>query len=51
MPSPGEPSLSLSEWLVLCLITEQATHGNAHLGGDRVPRRALCGPAVSAAQS
>ena len=29
MPSPGEPSLSLSEWLVLCLITEQATHGNA----------------------
>jgi PadR family transcriptional regulator AphA len=29
MPSPGEPSLSLSEWLVLCLITEKATHGNA----------------------
>jgi PadR family transcriptional regulator AphA len=29
MPSPGEPTLSLSEWLVLCLITEQATHGNA----------------------
>jgi len=37
MPSPGEPSLSLSEWLVLCLITEQATHGNAiaaQLGHD-----------------
>jgi PadR family transcriptional regulator AphA len=37
MPSPGEPSLSLSEWLVLCLITEQATHGNAiaaQLGQD-----------------
>ena len=29
MPSPCEPTLSLSEWLVLCLITEQATHGNA----------------------
>jgi PadR family transcriptional regulator AphA len=37
MPSPGEPSLSLSEWLVLCLITGQATHGNAiaaQLGHD-----------------
>jgi len=37
MPRPGEPSLSLSEWLVLCLITEQATHGNAiaaQLGHD-----------------
>ena len=37
MPSPGEPSLSLSEWLVLCLITEKATHGNAiaaQLGHD-----------------
>jgi DNA-binding PadR family transcriptional regulator len=37
MPSPGEPSLSLSEWLVLCLITEQTTHGNAiaaQLGPD-----------------
>ena len=37
MPSPGEPSLSLSEWLVLCLINEQATHGNAiaaQLGHD-----------------
>jgi DNA-binding PadR family transcriptional regulator len=29
MPAEGEPSLSLAEWLVLCLICEQATHGFA----------------------
>jgi len=29
MPRPGDPLLSLSEWLVLCLVTEQATHGHA----------------------
>jgi DNA-binding PadR family transcriptional regulator len=37
MPRLGEPSLSLSEWLVLCLVTDQATHGNAiaaQLGHD-----------------
>jgi DNA-binding PadR family transcriptional regulator len=25
----GEPALSLSEWIVLCLVCEQPTHGNA----------------------
>src|SRR5215469_6772589 len=29
MPAEREPSLSLAEWLVLCLIGEQATHGFA----------------------
>ncbi|HKD88446.1 MAG TPA: helix-turn-helix transcriptional regulator [Streptosporangiaceae bacterium] len=29
MPAEREPSLSLAEWLVLCLICEQATHGFA----------------------
>jgi len=29
MTSPGEPSLSLSEWLVLCLVCEQPRHGFA----------------------
>jgi DNA-binding PadR family transcriptional regulator len=29
MPDAGEPALSLSEWLVLCLICEKPTHGNA----------------------
>jgi DNA-binding PadR family transcriptional regulator len=29
MPAEEEPSLSLAEWLVLCLICEQATHGFA----------------------
>jgi DNA-binding PadR family transcriptional regulator len=37
MPRRAEPTLSLSEWLVLGLISEQATHGNAiavQLGHD-----------------
>jgi DNA-binding PadR family transcriptional regulator len=29
MPADREPSLSLAEWLVLCLICEQTTHGFA----------------------
>jgi DNA-binding PadR family transcriptional regulator len=29
MPGPGVPKLSLSEWLVLCLIREKPTHGFA----------------------
>ena len=29
MSADGEPALSLSEWLVLCLICEKPTHGNA----------------------
>jgi DNA-binding PadR family transcriptional regulator len=29
MTSPGERSLSLSEWLVLCLVCEQPRHGFA----------------------
>jgi DNA-binding PadR family transcriptional regulator len=29
MPAEPEPSLSLAEWLVLCLICEQTTHGFA----------------------
>ena len=32
MPAAGEPALSLSEWLVLCLICERPTHGNAIAG-------------------
>jgi len=32
MPPPGEPALSLSEWLVLSLICEKPTHGNALAG-------------------
>jgi DNA-binding PadR family transcriptional regulator len=32
MPDAGEPALSLSEWLVLCLICEGPTHGNAIAG-------------------
>lgn len=27
VPNPDEPALSLSEWLVLCLICEKPTHG------------------------
>jgi DNA-binding PadR family transcriptional regulator len=29
MQSPDQPALSLSEWLVLCLICEKPTHGQA----------------------
>lgn len=29
MPPPAAPSLSLSEWLVLCLVCEEARHGFA----------------------
>ena len=29
MPQPAAPSLSLSEWLVLCLVCEEARHGFA----------------------
>ncbi len=29
MPADAEPSLSLAEWLVLCLVREQPTHGFA----------------------
>ena len=32
MSAAGEPALSLSEWLVLCLICEKPTHGNAIAG-------------------
>ena len=32
MPAAGAPALSLSEWLVLCLICEKPTHGNAIAG-------------------
>jgi DNA-binding PadR family transcriptional regulator len=32
MTSPEEHSLSLSEWLVLCLVCEQPTHGFAIAG-------------------
>ena len=32
MPAAGAPALSLSEWLVLCLICEKPTHGNAVAG-------------------
>ena len=32
MPDAGEPALSLSEWLVLCLICEKPTHGQAITG-------------------
>jgi DNA-binding PadR family transcriptional regulator len=37
MSAAGDPSLSLAEWLVLCLICEQPTHGfalAALLGAD-----------------
>jgi PadR family transcriptional regulator AphA len=29
VPAPPEPSLSLAEWLVLCLVCEQTQHGFA----------------------
>jgi DNA-binding PadR family transcriptional regulator len=32
MPAAGAPALSLSEWLVLCLICEKPTHGHAITG-------------------
>jgi PadR family transcriptional regulator AphA len=32
MPDPAEPTLSLPEWVVLCLIREQPTHGFAIAG-------------------
>ena len=37
MPAPDEPALSLAEWLVLCLVSEQPQHGFAlarRLGAD-----------------
>jgi DNA-binding PadR family transcriptional regulator len=32
MPDPQAPRLSLSEWLVLCLVCEKSTHGFAIAG-------------------
>ena len=32
MPDPGERQLRLSDWLVLCVVCEQPTHGFAVAG-------------------